>query len=456
MTASREASAALQGHAADGHNPIRQLIWIYFGLLIFEGAVRKWILPQLSDPLLIIRDPVVIAIYVVAIARGCYPNLSILGVLYLIAGLSLLVSAAFGVAPFIVNLYGVRTNVLHLPLMFLMGQVLQERDVTQFGRWFLLLAPPMAVLMALQFLAPPDSFLNKATFGEGGQIGAALGRIRPAGLFSYNTGAGQFFALTTAFLLVGWTRGTYPLWLRVSATGSLVLALAVSGSRTTVLACGIVLATFMMFLLSRPKDVPKGFIVLLAIGIIGLAVGSTGLFKEGFLTLTTRFEDAHAGGGSMLVRVWNGFSEPFQNATLIGKGLGLGTNVGSKLTTGGTVFLLSEGEWGRVIDESGIVLGLGFLIWRVFVAGYIGLRAFASMRTGAPMPILLFGATAWLMISGQFGQATSLGFASFGAGLCLAACRRDEASIPMPTIAPIPVRPLQRGRSIYAEHLHGS
>ena len=33
-------------------------IWIYFYLLIFEGALRKWFLPSLATPLLVVRDPV--------------------------------------------------------------------------------------------------------------------------------------------------------------------------------------------------------------------------------------------------------------------------------------------------------------------------------------------------------------------------------------------------------------
>ncbi|MEP6686323.1 MAG: hypothetical protein ABJB22_06050, partial [Verrucomicrobiota bacterium] len=36
---------------------IRRLIWLYILLLVFEGAFRKWIVPQLSSPLLLIRDP---------------------------------------------------------------------------------------------------------------------------------------------------------------------------------------------------------------------------------------------------------------------------------------------------------------------------------------------------------------------------------------------------------------
>ena len=45
----------------------RRLIWVYFWLLIFEGTFRKWILPQYSDILLVVRDPVVLAIYFTAL-----------------------------------------------------------------------------------------------------------------------------------------------------------------------------------------------------------------------------------------------------------------------------------------------------------------------------------------------------------------------------------------------------
>src|SRR5262245_5300905 len=33
-------------------------IWAYYFLLLFEGALRKWVAPGLSQQLLIIRDPV--------------------------------------------------------------------------------------------------------------------------------------------------------------------------------------------------------------------------------------------------------------------------------------------------------------------------------------------------------------------------------------------------------------
>ena len=33
-----------------------RLVWAYFWLLLFEGALRKWLVPGLSSALLIVRD----------------------------------------------------------------------------------------------------------------------------------------------------------------------------------------------------------------------------------------------------------------------------------------------------------------------------------------------------------------------------------------------------------------
>jgi hypothetical protein len=55
------------------HRSLVLLIWLYFWLLIWEGALRKWIFPSLSAPLLIVRDPVVILIYAIALAQGVFP-----------------------------------------------------------------------------------------------------------------------------------------------------------------------------------------------------------------------------------------------------------------------------------------------------------------------------------------------------------------------------------------------
>ena len=63
---SRAAAAPVPAPArpttSDPLKVLRWLIWTYFWLLLFEGGLRKWIVPSLANPLLIIRDPVLFAI----------------------------------------------------------------------------------------------------------------------------------------------------------------------------------------------------------------------------------------------------------------------------------------------------------------------------------------------------------------------------------------------------------
>ena len=67
---------------------LRILLWCYFGLLLSEGALRKWFFPSLSTPLLIVRDPVLFLMYAVAMAQGIFPvNGFIIGSV-LLAGLT--------------------------------------------------------------------------------------------------------------------------------------------------------------------------------------------------------------------------------------------------------------------------------------------------------------------------------------------------------------------------------
>src|SRR6185369_6219754 len=112
---------------------LKRLIWIYFWLLIFEGALRKWIVPSLSTPLLIVRDPVVMLIYLQAIRCKRFPlNGPMLGYFFLLIGFVLLVpvqiTAGVG-GGVLVSLYGLRTNFLHLPLIFVIPQVFNYEDL---------------------------------------------------------------------------------------------------------------------------------------------------------------------------------------------------------------------------------------------------------------------------------------------------------------------------------------
>ena len=136
---------------------LKRLIWLYVFLLIVEGALRKWVAPSLSDPLLIVRDPVAIAIYGLAFLTGRFP---INGFIIFIAGLavaSVAASLIAGQTNVLVLAYGLRINYGHLPLIWIMAETLTRKDVERMGCFLLLVAVPMTAVMIQQFRSPINS-----------------------------------------------------------------------------------------------------------------------------------------------------------------------------------------------------------------------------------------------------------------------------------------------------------
>src|SRR5256885_2823186 len=166
---------------------VKRAIWVYFFLLIFEGVFRKWLLPQFSDLLLVVRDPVVIVIYVLAIKARVFPrtawilSLGIIGLLSWLVSL-LVLEPYLSLKPLIlVTGFGFRCNFLHLPLIFVIGRALHAEDIKKLGQWVLIGLLPMCLLLAIQFNSDPESFINRtAGLGESQQItetgGAVVGR----------------------------------------------------------------------------------------------------------------------------------------------------------------------------------------------------------------------------------------------------------------------------------------
>ena len=447
---------------------IKRLIWLYFFLLIFEGTFRKWILPQFSDVLLVVRDPVVLAIYFVAIKARVFPRNGYILALGIIAILSWLVSLVvlepyISLKPLIlVTGFGFRSNFLHLPLIFIVGRVLDQDDVLTLGKWVLIGLIPMCVLLAIQFNAAPDSFINRtAGLGETQQITAGGGKIRPPGTFSFVSGVIFYAALAAAFLLYGaLTRGVYRNWLLLGSGFALVVTIAVSGSRSVLLAVLVVLSSLLAIIAIRPSAMNQFGRNLLIVVVVLLVAVRLPVFKEGVQVLSDRFtavaeaEEKSIARG-LLARTFSGFTEGILllgRAPIAGYGLGIGTNGGAKFLTGRSLFLLSEGEWGRVVLESGPILGLAFLVWRTMLTFKLGLFSYRQLKRGQILPIMLYGAGFLSLLNGQFGQPTNLGFAVFVCGLCLAAANtKTPVELPVPDGAAL--RRMAR-RSRYAERIH--
>jgi hypothetical protein len=403
---------------------LRLLVWLYFWLLLWEGALRKWFFPSLSTPVLVVRDPVVLLIYAMALAKGIFPFnrfillIATLGIVSF--GASLVVFDRLGIMA-----YGLRTNFLHLPLIFVLPNVMRQKDVVCMGRWLLLLSLPMTVLVIYQFISPPGAWINAAAGGElGGQMIAVGGRIRPAGIFSFVTGMVSFLSVVAAVLPSGFLdQKQLPRWLCVAGIPALLLSLALSGSRSA-LACVTIIVVAALLICARQFERFSRVLTPVLLGYLTfLGFCYLPLFRAG---LEVHEERLKAGGGvnrGIIARYLGDFGESIEIAAqtpLLGRGLGIGTNAGAALLTGSRSFLLGESEWSRVVAESGPILGYAYLMLRVAICLFIARRCWAAVARGQALPFLLIASNGLDLVSGQFGQPTTLGFAVLFSGLALA------------------------------------
>lgn len=409
---------------------LKKLIWLYFWLILVEGALRKWVVPGLDTALLLVRDPLVLLCYLLALRAGIFPRNAQLGVglfLVFITGAAGLMAGA----PSAVLGFGMRVSFLHLPLIYLVPRVFDRSDVLKMGRYLLYTAPFMAMLFVYQFASPQESWINKGAFGT------HYDSVRPSGTFPFVTGTALYLAFVSAYIAYGFLqKGRLPMWLLLIATPSVLASLAVSGSRLAVTAVAIVGLCAVGAVVVRGRGFGG---VAVAGGIVCLAtilLGNMHFFKEGSDQLNQRFEDASPDQNSDTAFITSRVSGDTELALrllgivpALGHGTGLGTSVGSQLTVGERVFLGAEGEWGRLIWECGPILGIVLILYRIWLAFGIGMTCFRALRGGEFLGTLLFGACVFNLVQGQWGVTNVQGFACLEAGLALAACRRPTLSL---------------------------
>lgn len=421
--------------AVDQLRWIKRAIWLYFFLLVFEGALRKWIFPGLASPLLIVRDPVALLVLVMSFSRGLFKINSYIAAMWIVALIAFGTTMSFGHGNIAVALFGFRILVLQFPLIFVIGRVFDHRDVVKMGKVLLWIVFPMTVLLTLQFFSPQSAWVNRGLGGDiggGGFGGGALGYFRPPGTFSFISGIVLFYGLAAAYIFYFWLDRSVEIkkWLLFTATGCLLIALSFSISRSLLFSVSISFLFSLVLASYRPKYLARLVTAVLVTAVLLFIFSKSTLFQTGIEATTVRFETATAeeGGasgvffdrflGGMVGAITNAGNIPF-----FGFGIGMGTNVGAKLMTGEVTFLLSEGEWGRLIGEMGLCLGLIVICVRLVLVLKMFIRSFRSIRKKNFLPWMLTSFGFLTILQGQWAQPSTLGFAVLSGGLILASFR---------------------------------
>lgn len=413
---------------------IVRLVFVVFLLLLFEGALRKWLLPGWQRPLYFSSDPFVAIIYVCALLNGLILRSRMLVVLGLFAvpvSVLHLLLAVFGIGYPIAWALGLHHYFFYIPLAFIIACCFRFEDLAALIRLNLALALPISVLACLQYLSPPSALVNRALAADlDTATYVAHGIVRPYGTFAYTSGHVLYVAVSIAMLAAAWLmrrQMRLPLWLLLPASAAIMVMALTTGSRSTwfLLAhTGLCLGAVALSGRRRRHDLRAlGFGMLMALGATLLYAS---VLAPAYRAMLVRQETAVRQEGSTIARALSIATHAFEimdRAPIAGAGLGSGILGAVAARAGERHFALAEGEWDRIVLELGPVLGLLWIGLRIaLVTWLLGRALVANHARGSPAGLLLFGVVGPHLLVGQITMsAEGAMFAWLFVGLLLAA-----------------------------------
>jgi hypothetical protein len=426
------------------HERYRQRVVSAFVLIylfiLFEGILRKWLLPGLSSVIYFIKDPIVIYIYGCAFRFGFFSRnllsayfIGLLVVFFFVVG-AFLLSSPEG---FVIYGYGVRNYLLYFPLIFVAGKTLRRVDVYRFARITLFAAIPICVLVVLQYSSGPEAYVNKGIGDDDFIFMIADGVVRPYGTFTFTAGHVVYVSACFAFLVAAiFDKALFQAVFarRFLLFGASAVSVAVmcflTGSRSIYAYAAIVLlAALMVALIKKSQRNLLALFFLVTALVVSLLIFMS---SDSYQILVERNRSAVASEGSPVARAFSSlyaFTKVVDDAPLWGHGIGSGTNAASTLLRAGREqgagFLLAEDEWSRIVLEMGLPIGGLFILFRIFVLVWLFLKSYrALVRQGTGVPLLLCGFLAPILFNGVMTmQGTFLAFGVLYACLILAACK---------------------------------
>ena len=469
--------------AAAARSPARELarrqvvrlVFLIYLLAIFEGAVRKYLLPQFGQYIFFVRDPFVAWAYVIATRSQLWPRREVLWSVTLWAALLgvvlLILQIAFG-APsdlrLLLGVYGWRAYFFYTPLAFLVGATFEREDLRRLAMLTLLLAVPISLLVAVQFFSPPGATVNVGTAEDKllqfRDLAIDSAHLRPAGPFSSNAGLQQFvttaFAMLLALVILPAARRRVGAPTLLAGGVAVLSCVGLSGSRGTVLQTGMILLFALpVALLSRDGGTrTRAAVIPIALGL-GAVVLYPIVFPEAFMSFMTRWTTAaheESAVGGVFGRGLIGFID-FTRLTdavpPLGFGLGFGGNAATLLKAtidGVQPGVYAETDYARHMVDLGFVCGVAYILLRVvFVAWLLGRVLRATRRSGDALPMLLFAYAGYVILLGQITGNGSINFYGWlSAGLCLAACRVASAPAPFAAASSLNAAAPRRHRAL--------
>jgi hypothetical protein len=350
----------------------RNLVVLTFIIVIFEGVLRKWVLPQASDFIYFLKDVVLLIAYLKYFlsSEAKYPfKKSVLNI-FLLVSIVFCIFQAFnpGLGSPIIGFFGVKAYFFYIPLMWMLPSLFQsEEELYQFLRNYLLLVIPVSLLAIAQFVSPVSSPIN--VYAGGVAANATVGEnVRVTGTFPYIVGYSVYLSFCFSILIPLLIREQAKIWRWLTVIEAFLVAGTsfMTGARSLLLFEVLFLVGYGCILAITNPELATRASKQFFLPIVLFSALIPKLFNQAINAFSQRAATSDSEG--FLNRAFSAFAEPEQAMQF--KGLdGFGTGATHQATNPlrkalslplGETLPPSEGELGRIVLELGPV---GFLLW---------------------------------------------------------------------------------------------
>lgn len=315
----------------------RAAVKVAFVVALFEGAIRKWLLPGGQELVYFLKDVFLFGAYL-KFFFSPDPELrawrvNIPGTLIVVLSFALVPAALnFNIGSALLAVYGLKIYLFYIPLLFMMPYLFRTKhEMIRQLAWYALIAIPICLLGLAQWRAGASSPLNvyaqQDLMQDTNVSGFGFGeKVRITGTFSYITGHMTFViffsSLAVALLAVQETRWK---WLLLWVCLPLLAGNAMmNGSRAVMYVIGLVLVGFTVASVSGKLGTSKNFTAMLVAGFLVCMAAGAYFFFDAYANYSTR---ARASGDSLYFRTVEHPLSAIENALVAGgmTGYGIGT-----------------------------------------------------------------------------------------------------------------------------------
>ena len=359
----------------------RRAVYAALVVALFEGAIRKWILPQASELVYFLKDIILLGAYFKFFLSPDSDikrwRLDAPAGLVLMISCMVILTGAFNtnIGSAVLAVYGIKVYLWYLPLAFMMPFLFRsDKEMVNVLFIYSLISIPICLLGIAQFFAGPESWINvyaRSQFAEMQLVstfGGVSERARITGTFSYITGHSTFtvFFFAICLGLLGGLKDNRK-WIILMAVLPLLAANALmSGSRAAVFAMIIIGAFFTLVSIFKKVGTGKNVVTYLVLAGAVILIGVNSFFGSAVKEFETRRKTA---GDSVTERALTPFGTIVTAASEVGlAGYGIGMSHPAvealrttlKLPTPKLRCPVYDSEMGQVLAELGFV---GFVMW---------------------------------------------------------------------------------------------